>query len=345
MKLKHLIVGTGIGLFGLMGACASTYTVSETQHAVVERVGNAKRIVVNVHQPGITKEADVVDPEAKAQLAALHAKYDARGIEISVGAGLYFKVPFFDNVTYQDARYLEYDIAPREVVTRDKKKIVTDVYARWRIWDPLQFKLSARNETGMKARLDDVIYNRFNEIAGQNNAVELIRSDNTIVEAYPELHLEAVERGREAVMGQITQKSDEDVKEKYGTTIADVRMKRADLPESNKKSVFDRMRAERERIFKGFDSEGDSLYNSMTAATERQVSEIKAAAYKEAEAIKGTADAQATRIYAEAYSKDPEFFQFWRTMEAYKGGVLDGSQTVLDTDSAFLKYLKGPNGK
>jgi len=105
------------------------------------------------------------------------------------------------------------------------------------------------------------------------------------------------------------------------------------------------MRAERERIYKGFDSEGDSLYNSMTAATERQVSEIKAAAYKEAEAIKGTADAQATRIYAEAYSKDPDFFQFWRTMEAYKSGVLDGSQTVLDTDSAFLKYLNNPNGK
>ena len=345
MKLKNLIVTSAIGALGMIGACASTYTVGEGQHAVVERVGNAKRIILNVHQPGITSEQDIVDPQAKQQVADLKAKYAGRGIAIDVGAGLYFKAPFIDHVTYQDARYLEHDIPSREVTTFDKKKLVTRAYVRWYIEDPLQFKLSGRNEEWVQSGLDDLIYGQVNQVIGKSNAVELIRSDNAIVEQYPELHLEPVQRGREAIMAEITQKSDALVREKYGVRAADVRLMSADLPESNKASVFERMKAERTRISKGFESEGSSLYMNMTAGADRQATEITAAAYKEAEGIKGAADAQATKIYAQAYSKDPEFFQFWRTMEAYKSGTLKDAKVVLDGDSEFLKYLNGPNGK
>lgn len=235
--------------------------------------------------------------------------------------GLYFKVPFIQDVTYFDKRLLDYDSSPQEVITQDKKTLFIDNFAKWRIVDPLKVFQAFQTQRGALRRLDDIIYSELR--------VELGRHD------LPDI----VSRTRSEIMASVTQRANEKAST-YGLEIHDVRIKRADLPEQNEKAVFSRMQAERERQAKQYRAEGAEEAQKIRSEAEKDREILVAGAYKEAEQIRGDGDAKAFKTYASAYRRDPRFFEFTRSMEAYKKTFSRNSTMVLTPDSEFLKYLK-----
>jgi membrane protease subunit HflC len=237
------------------------------------------------------------------------------------GPGLHFKVPFIQRVVYFENRVLVYDAAPTEILTRDKKNLVVDNYAKWIITDPLMFYKTVKNITGAQSRLDDIVYAQLR--------VELGRHDLSDI----------VSKSRDEIMSTVTKESSKRVKE-YGIDVVDVRIKRADLPEQNEKHVFNRMKAERERQAKQYRSEGREESQKITAKADMERTIILANAYKEAEVIKGEGDAKSIKIYADAYKKDAEFFEFTRSLEAYKKSLKEDTTLLVSPKSEFLKYLE-----
>ena len=235
--------------------------------------------------------------------------------------GLKFKIPFVQEVTYFDKRLLDYDVPAREVITKDKKTILIDNYAKWKIVDPLQVYKSFQTQRGAIQRLDDIIYSELRvELGGH------------------ELH-EIVSANRLVIMAKVALRANE-IANKYGLEILDVRIKRADLPEQNAKAVFDRMQAERERIAKQYKAEGAEEAQKIRSEADKDKAILLANAYKTSQELRGAGEAKAFKIYADAYRQDPEFFEFIRTMEAY-GKVFEKNTTmVLSPDSEFLRYLK-----
>jgi membrane protease subunit HflC len=235
--------------------------------------------------------------------------------------GLYFKVPFIQDVTYFDKRLLDYDSSPQEVITQDKKTLFIDNFAKWRIVDPLKVFQAFQNQRNALRRLDDIIYSELR--------VELGRHD------LPDI----VSKTRSEIMLIVTQRANEKAAV-YGLEIEDVRIKRADLPEQNEKAVFARMQAERERQAKQYRAEGAEEAQKIRSEAEKDREILLATAYKEAEQIRGEGDAKAFKTYASAYRQDPRFFEFTRSMEAYRKTFSRNSTMVLTPDSEFLKYLK-----
>lgn len=238
--------------------------------------------------------------------------------------GLNWKLPFIQNVVYFEDRLLVYDAAPTEIITKDKKTLIVDNYARWKITDPLRFLQTVRDLNGAQARLDDIIYSELR--------VDLGLFDMT----------EIVSEIREAIMERVTKISNEK-SATYGIEIVDVRIKRVDLPPENEKFIFDRMKAERERIAKQYRAEGQEESAKIIAETEKEKTIILAEAYKTAETTRGEGDAEAVKIYAESFNKDPEFYKFLRTLDAYKITFKDKTTALLSADSEFLKYLSNPS--
>jgi len=238
--------------------------------------------------------------------------------------GLNWKLPFIQNVVYFEDRLLVYDAAPTEIITKDKKTLIVDNYARWKITDPLRFLQTVRDLNGAQARLDDIIYSELR--------VDLGLFDMT----------EIVSEIREAIMGRVTKISNEK-SATYGIEIVDVRIKRVDLPPENEKFIFDRMKAERERIAKQYRAEGQEESAKIIAETEKEKTIILAEAYKTAETTRGEGDAEAVKIYAQSFNKDPEFYKFLRTLDAYKITFKDKTTALLSADSEFLKYLSNPS--
>ena len=234
--------------------------------------------------------------------------------------GLYFKIPFIQVIHYFDKRIMEYDSSPAEILTKDKKNLVVDNYARWRIVDPLKFFQSVRDQVGAQARLDDIVYADLREELARHNLSEII------------------DLRRVAIMDTVSKKSDKKARQ-YGIQIIDVRIKRADLPREVEESVFARMRAERERIAKKYRSEGEEEAAKLRAETDKEKVIILADASKEAEKIRGEGDAQAVKIYADAFQKDPEFYGFLKTLETYKKTIDDKTTLVLGSDSELMKYI------
>ena len=238
-------------------------------------------------------------------------------------AGLHLKIPLMQTVHYFDKRRLEYDAAPAEILTRDKKTLVVDNYARFIIVDPLKVYQTVRDEIGAQARLDDIIYSELRE--------ELARHDFS----------EIIDLRREAIMDTVAKRSAEKAVQ-YGIRIIDVRIKRADLAEEVKASVYGRMRAERERIAKKYRSEGNEEAMKIRAETDKQKVFILAEAYRRAQRIKGEGDARAIKIYARAFQKDAEFYSFLRALEAYKKFIREGTIVVLESNSELFRYLGSP---
>ncbi|MFB3146580.1 MAG: protease modulator HflC [Nitrospirales bacterium] len=235
--------------------------------------------------------------------------------------GLKFKIPFVQEVTYFDKRLLDYDVPAREVITKDKKTILIDNYAKWKIVDPLQVYKSFQTQRGALQRLDDIVYSELRvELGGH------------------ELH-EIVSANRLVIMAKVAQRANE-IANKYGLEILDVRIKRADLPEQNAKAVFDRMQAERERIAKQYKAEGAEEAQKIRSEAEKDRAILLANAYKISQEIRGAGEAKAFKIYADAYRQDPKFFEFIRTMEAYTKVFATNTTMVLSPDSEFLRYLK-----
>ena len=235
--------------------------------------------------------------------------------------GLHMKIPFVQEVVYFEKRILVYDASPTEILTRDKKNLVVDNYTKWKITDPLRFYTTVKNERGAQARLDDIVYAQLRVELGQHNLSSI------------------VSKTRSEIMETVTKKSAVRAKE-YGIEVVDVRIKRADLPEQNEKHVFDRMRAERERQAKQYRSEGEEESKKITAKADMERTIILAKAYKESETLKGEGDAEAVKIYAEAYQKDIKFYEFIRSLEAYKNSLKKNTKVIFTPDVKFFKYIK-----
>ncbi|GIW41518.1 MAG: protein HflC [Candidatus Binatia bacterium] len=235
--------------------------------------------------------------------------------------GLYVKIPFIQSVLYFDKRLLDYDAAPKEVLTKDKQQLVVDNYSRWRIADPLQFYRTVRSEAGAQSRLDDIVYSNVRETLGRHTLREI------------------VSERRSELMEGVTKRSGEKARE-YGIEIVDVRIKRADLPEKNEENVFRRMRTERERQAKKFRAEGEEEARKIRSQAEKERQIILAEARRQAEIIRGEGDAEATRIYAEAYDRDVEFYTLVRTLEAYRDTIGEDTTVILSPKSEFFRFLE-----
>ena len=237
--------------------------------------------------------------------------------------GLGFKVPFLQNVHRFEDRVLEYDAAAAPIITSDKKHLDIDNYARWRIIDPLKLYQTVRDESGGQARLDDIVFSELREEVARHTLTEIVSVN------------------REAIMEKVHEQCNKKAKE-YGIEVIDVRIKRADLPVEVARSVYERMKAERQRIAKKYRSEGEEEAVKIRAATDKEKTILLAESYRQAEKLKGEGDAEAIRIYAQAFEQDPEFFAFVRTLEAYKKSLASDTTIVLSGDSEFFEYLSQP---
>lgn len=235
--------------------------------------------------------------------------------------GLNFKIPFIQSATIFDKRLLEYDSAPNTILTQDKKNLTLDNYAQWRISDPLKFMQTMRTQALAQSRLDDIIYSSLRVQLGTH------------------LMREIVSTMRDSLMHKVTVNATMTAHE-YGMEIVDVRIKRADLPRENEQAVFDRMQAERHRMAKQFRSEGDEEAVKIRAETDKDREIILADAYKAAQIVRGDGEAQAIKIYANAYQRDPDFYEFVRTLDAYKEVFDDKTKLVLTPESDFFRFLK-----
>ncbi len=234
--------------------------------------------------------------------------------------GLNFKIPLIQTVHKFEKRVLEYDAAAAKIITKDKKHLLLDNYARWRIVDPLKLYETVRNETGAQARLDDIVFSEIREELARHTLTEIV----------------SVNRGR--IMDEVAKQCDQKARE-YGIEVIDVRIKRADLPAEVTHSVYARMRAERQRIAKKYRSEGEEEAVKIRAQTDKEKTILLAESYKEAEKLKGEGDAEAIKIYAEVYKKDPEFYAFVRTLETYKKSLRENTTLVLPSDSELFHYI------
>jgi membrane protease subunit HflC len=235
--------------------------------------------------------------------------------------GLYFKLPAPLQVAQRfDDRLLEYDVPPEEILSKDKKSLIVDNYVRWRIVDPLLFLQTVQTEPIAKTRIDDIVYSELRRELGTHNMSEIITES------------------REIIMEKVTRESAIATKP-YGIEVVDVRLKRVDLPQNNEQSIYRRMQAERIRQANKFRSEGEEESQKIKASTDKDKTIILATAYKEAEEVKGEGEAKAVDIYARAFSKDPDFYEFYRTLETYKI-ILDKKTTlVLPTNSKLFDIL------
>lgn len=236
--------------------------------------------------------------------------------------GLYFKLPYpIQTLHVFDDRLLEYDSAPTEIITRDKKNLVVDNYASWRIIDALMFMQTVGSEIGAQSRLDDIVYSELRVELGSRDLLDIVAMS------------------RAEIMEIITSKCYQKALE-YGIEVVDVRIKRADLPEQNEQFVFDRMRAERQRIANQYRSEGSEEATKIKAETDRDRTMILAEAYRKAQEIRGEGDAEALRIYARAYQRDPDFYEFTRSLEAYEKSLSNKTVVILATNSELFKYFE-----
>ena len=235
------------------------------------------------------------------------------------GINLKLPFPFQEKITFDD-RLLEYDSPPEEILSKDKKTLIVDNYVRWKIVDPLQFLKTVQAIPTAKSRMDDIVYSELRRELGTHDMVEIITEN------------------REEIMDVVTKASNEATLS-YGISVVDVRIRRVDLPSQNEESIYARMEAERKRQANKFRSEGEEEAQKIRAATDRDKTIILADAYKEAEKIRGEGDAKAVQIYARSYSADPKFYEFVRTLDAYKKVVDDKTTLVLPSGSKLFKLL------
>ena len=242
-------------------------------------------------------------------------------VDIVMEPGLNFKLPFVTRIIFMENRLQDYDADPGAVFTKDKKEMKVDTYSKWRVADPLKFYETVRTTNGAHARLDDIIYSQTREVLGQHTLVEIVSGN------------------RKEIREAITLRSRKNA-EKFGIEILDVRIKRADLPEQNSQAVFGRMNAERRRQAKLYRSEGEEESLKIRSDADRERVEIIAEAKKINEETRGLADAEATKIYADAYQRDTDFFKFLRSHDVYRDSLQEGTTLLMDANSKFFKYLK-----
>ena len=235
--------------------------------------------------------------------------------------GLQVKIPFIQNVVFLDRRILSLDPAPEEVIASDQKRLIVDAYARFRIVDPLKFYVSVGDERVARSRLATIINSRLRSVLGKQSLATLLSEDRTKQMA-------------------IIQEGVNVEAEKFGITIIDVRIKRADLPQANSEAIYKRMQTEREREAKEFRAKGAEMAVTITSTADKEVTVLLANAKKQSEIMKGEGDGQRNKIFANAFGKDPEFFSFYRAMQAYEKALIGGDTSlILSPDSDFFKFF------
>ncbi|NJO22653.1 MAG: protease modulator HflC [Sphingomonadales bacterium] len=241
--------------------------------------------------------------------------------------GLHWKIPVVETVDYFDKRILDMDSQPQEVTASDQKRLVVDAFTRYRITDPLKFYQTVRDERMVRSRLGPIVESSLRRVLGASSFQELVRDK------------------REDLMKRIAKLVNDEGKE-FGLEVVDVRIKRADLPEQNSKSVYDRMRAERQREAAEFRAQGAAEANRIKATADREATVINAEATRKGEVLRGEGDAERNKIFAEAFNRDADFFAFYRSMQAYEAGMKAGdTRLLLSPDSEFFRYFNTPGGK
>jgi modulator of FtsH protease HflC len=311
MKLKGIIIAAivVVGLFLFTAA----YVVDETEQVVVTQFGKV------VGEPKI-------EP------------------------GLYFKVPVIQQATYFPKNLQHWDGDPGQIPTLDKTYIWVDAFARWRVIDPVKFFQTVNNVVGAQARLDNIIDPAVRNLITENRLIETVRRTNRRLDT-SEVGIEEIEQdkppvsvfmittGREKITEAIVAQAQPKLNQ-FGIELVDVKLKRINYVEEVRESVYARMIAERKQIAEKFRSEGQGEARKILGEKERDLKEITSEAYRTAQEIKGKADAEATRLYAEAYGVDPDFYSFTKTLETYSEAMDKNSSVVLSTDTEFFKYLK-----
>lgn len=260
--------------------------------------------------------------------------------------GLHYKVPFADTVNRFDRRWLAWRGDPNQIPTKDKKYIWVDTFARWRIVDPLRFFQRMRDERTAQSRLDDIIDGETRNAIATYNLIEPVRASNrafedaeSVADTEQTEALEKVEVGRDKITRRILDRASAVVRE-FGVELVDVQVRRINYVDEVQVKVFDRMISERRRIAEKSRSEGMGRSAEIRGQMERELKTVQSDAYRRALDIKGKADAEATRIYAAAFGRDPEFYQFLRTLEAYPDAIDEKTSLFMGTDSDFYRYLR-----
>lgn len=312
-----IVAALGVGTYVLAG---SIYTVSEVEQMIITQFGKP-----------------VGDPVTTA--------------------GLKVKVPFIQDVNPIDKRILEWDGNPSDMPTKDKLYISVDLFARWRITDPLQYFLRLRDERSAQSRLDDILGSETRNAVAKHELIEIIRTtrdrvplrDALLTTAEPDMGaLVPIQKGRKLVEQEIFAAAAEKIRV-FGIELLDIRFKRINYNESVRPKIFDRMISERRQIAERFLSEGNGEAARIRGNRVRDLNKIQSEAYRQVEEIRGVADAKATEIYARAYNQSPQavaFYEFTRTMQAYKSIIAENTTLVLSTGSDLFKFLKGmsPDG-
>lgn len=269
-------------------------------------------------------------------------------------AGLKVKLPFIQEVNPIDRRVLEWDGNPSDMPTKDKLYIAVDLFARWRITDPLQYFLRLRNERSAQSRLDDILGSETRNAVAKHKLIEIIRTtkdrkpirDALLTEAERRLDMGSlvpIQKGRKLVEQEIFEAAAEKVRV-FGIELLDIRFKRINYNQSVRPKIYDRMISERRQIAERFLSEGHGEAARIRGNRERELNKIQSEAYREVEEIRGVADAKATEIYAAAYNQNAtsrEFYEFTRTMLSYRSIITENTTLVLSTGSDLFKFLKG----
>jgi modulator of FtsH protease HflC len=320
MKPKFIAIFIVL-LLGLLVAREATYLVSEWEQAVITQFGRPIGSPIN-------------------------------------NAGLHFKVPFIQKVHRFDKRILNWDGYPNQIPTKDKKYILVDTTARWRITDALLFLQTVQTEGGARMRLDGILDAVTRDAISNHNLVEAVRNSNAILDRIA-VQLEAQKRGdnipgteeevvgeiehvavgREALSSIIIERARAGLKE-FGIEIIDVQLRRIAYESSVEAKVYERMISERQRIAQKIRSVGLGERAKIEGKIAKDLQEIESEAYRQVQQIKGTAEARATRIYAQAMNADPDFYRFIRTLEAYRNSLPNDTQLILSTDSQFLEMLR-----
>lgn len=317
MNKAAAIAVTALVVVGTYVGTSSVYTVSEVEQAIITQFGKP------VGEPVTT-------------------------------AGLKFKVPFVQDVNPIDRRVLEWDGNPSDMPTKDKLYISVDLFARWRITDPLQYFLRLHDERSAQSRLDDILGSETRNAVAKHELIEIIRTTKGRVPLRDTLLTDAelqqdigslvpIQKGRKLVEEEIFAAAAEKVRV-FGIELLDIRFKRINYNESVRPKIYDRMISERRQIAERFLSEGNGEAARIRGNRVRDLNKVQSEAYREVEEIRGAADAKATEIYARAYNQSPTavaFYEFTRTMQAYKAMISENTTLVLSTDSDLFKFLKG----
>ena len=241
--------------------------------------------------------------------------------KIITKAGLNFKLPFIQNVVYLDKRILNLDNDPEEVIAADQKRLIVDAFARFKIVDPLKFYISVGNERVARSRLSTIINSRIRGVLGTQELATLLSTDRA--------------RQMQIIQTQVNEEA-----KNFGIQIVDVRIKRADLPPANSEAIYKRMQTEREREAKEFRAQGAEIAQKIRSTADKDVTVILAEANKKSEIMKGEGDGERNKIFANAFGRDPQFFAFYRAMQAYEKALIGGETSlVLSPDSDFFKFF------